>query len=241
VRDDAGDQKTKMKVSKSIGLLLGSCWFVAIGIVGAQTQANMVTVAGNNRAVNLEGQGREFTVAGNHNDVHVAGETKSIRVLGNQNKVHLERVDEISVTGAQNRVSYQSGLTKNVPSVSQTGAQNRVTKGEAKASGGPGRQAPSNSGGPATGQLVLTGDDSNISRSVNAQQVRVVGDRNHVNLTGSVDELLVTGKYNSIAVERVGRVRFLGDHNSVAYKSASDGQKPEVASVGEHNSIRQAD
>jgi Protein of unknown function (DUF3060) len=76
---------------------------------------------------------------------------------------------------------------------------------------------------------------------VNAQQVRVVGDRNHVNLTGLVDELLVTGKYNSIAVERVGKVRFLGDHNSVAYKSVSDGQKPEVASVGEHNSIRQAD
>ena len=230
-----------MRVSKSIGLLLGSCWFVAIGIAGAQAQSNVVTVAGNNRAINLEGQGRDFTVAGNHNEVHVAGETKSIRVLGNQNTIHLERVDEISVTGAQNRISYQSGLTKSTPSVSQTGAQNRVTKVEAEAPGGPGRQTPSNSGGSTTGQLVLTGDDSNISRRVNAQLVRVVGDRNHVNLTGSVDELLVTGKYNSIAIERVGKVRFLGDHNSVAYKSAPDGQKPEVASVGEHNSIRQAD
>jgi hypothetical protein len=78
------DQKTKMRVSKSIGLLLGSCWLVAIGIAGAQAQSNAVTVAGNNRAVNLEGQGRDFTVAGNHNQVHVAGETKTVRVLGNQ-------------------------------------------------------------------------------------------------------------------------------------------------------------
>jgi hypothetical protein len=144
--------KTKMRVSKSIGLLLGSCWLVAVGIAGAQAQSNPVTVAGNNRAVNLEGQGRDFTVAGNHNQVHVAGETKSIRVLGNQNTVHLERVDEISVTGAQNRIFYQSGLTKSTPSVSQTGAQNRVTKAEAEASGGPGRQVPSNNGEPSTGQ-----------------------------------------------------------------------------------------
>ena len=230
-----------MRVSKSIGLLLGSCWFVAIGIAGAQAQSNVVTVAGNNRAVNLEGQGRDFTVAGNHNEVHVAGETKSIRVLGNQNSVHLERVDKINVTGAQNRVSYQSGLTKNVPSVSQTGAQNLIIKAEAEASGGSGRQAPSDNAGPATGQLVLTGDDSNISRSMNGQQVRLVGDRNHVNLTGSVDELLVTGKNNFVAVERIGKVRFLGDHNSVAYKSALEGQKLKVASVGENNSIRQAD
>jgi hypothetical protein len=56
-----------------------------------------------------------------------------------------------------------------------------------------------------------------------------------------VDELLVTGKNNSIAVEKVRKVRFLGDNNSVTYKSAKDGQKPEVASLGENNSIRQAD
>jgi len=223
-------------VRNSFGLIFGWCWVVALGITGAQAQSNMVTVAGNNKSVNLDGQGRDFAVAGNHNNLKIGGECKSVQVQGNQNTVHLERVDEIKITGAQNRIFYRSGSTKSTPSVSQVGVQNRVAKVEERGSAGPGTQAA-----PDNGQLVLTGDDSNLTRSVKSQGVHVLGDRNRVTLTGSVDELLVTGKNNSIAVEKVSKVRFLGDNNSVIYQKSPNVQKPEVASVGENNSVRPAD
>jgi DUF3060 family protein len=227
-----------MRVKKSFGLLDGLCWVVVLGFGVAQAHSQNVPVAGNNRTVVLDGQNRNFLVAGNHDEVRINGDCKSVRVMGNQNTIHLERVDEISITGAQNKLFYQSGLTRNDPSVSQTGAQNRVVKLES----GPAQQVqPGNRDEPAAGQIVLTGDDSNLTRSANGQQVRLQGDRNHVTLTGSVDELLVTGKNNSVAVEKVGKVRFLGDNNSVTYKSAQGGQKPEVASLGENNSLHQAD
>jgi Protein of unknown function (DUF3060) len=231
-----------MRVKKSFRLLDGLYWVVVLGLGVAQAQSQNVTVAGNNRAVILDGQGRDFMVAGNHDDVRINGDCKSVRVMGNQNTVHLERVDEISVTGAQNKLFYQSGLTRSAPSISQTGAQNRVARQEGQEPSGPGRQAqPGSDGESAAGKIVLTGDDSDLNRSANGQQVRLQGDRNHLTLTGSVDELLVTGKNNSVAVEKVRKVRFLGDNNSVTYKSAQDGQKPEVSSLGENNSIRQAD
>jgi hypothetical protein len=239
---NSGEKEEGMTVKKSFGLLDGLCWVVVLGFGVGQAQSQNVPVAGNNLTVVLDGQGRNFLVSGNHDDVRINGDCKSVRVMGNQNTVHLERVDEISVIGAQNKLFYQSGLTKSVPSVSQTGAQNRVAKLDGQGSSGPERQAqPGRGDESAAGQIVLTGDDSNLSRNANAQQVHLQGDRNHLTLTGFVDELLVTGKNNSVAVEKVRKVRFLGDNNSVTYKIAQDGQKPEVASVGENNSIRQAD
>jgi Protein of unknown function (DUF3060) len=226
---------------RTFGLLLGSCWVIAFGVADAQAQSNEVTIRGNNATSNLDGQGREFTVPGNHDDVHIRGVCKSIQILGNQNTVRLERVDEIKVTGAQNKVFYQSGATKSEPSVSQLGVQNRVVKVEGQGSSALGSKTQPGNDGSANGGLVLTGDDSNLTRKVNAHQIRVLGDRNRVTLTGSADELIITGKNNSVAIEEVNKVRFLGDNNSVTYKNGPGGQKPEVASVGEHNSIRQSD
>jgi hypothetical protein len=225
---------------RTFGLLLGSCWVIAFGIADAHAQNN-VAINGNNAESNLDGQGREFTVAGNHDNVHIRGDCKSIQILGNQNTVHLERVDEIKVTGAQNKVYYQSGLTKSDPSISQLGVQNRVAKVEGQGSSASGSKSQPGNDGTANGGLVLTGDDSNLTRKANAHQIRVLGDRNRVTLTGSADELIITGKDNSVAIEKVNKVRFLGDNNSVTYKNGPGGQKPEVASVGEHNSVRQAD
>ena len=202
---------------------------------------NGVSVGGNNSVINLEGQGREFTLGGNHDDVHIRGECKSIQVFGNQNTVHLERVDEIKVTGAQNQIFYQSGLTKSSPSISQLGVQNRVAKVAGPGPSDSGTQVQPGNRGSEAGRIVLTGDGSNFTRSVHAQEVHIQGDRNRITLTGSVDELLVTGKNNSVAIEKVGRVRFLGDNNSVTYKSTPDGRQPEVATLGENNSVRQAD
>jgi hypothetical protein len=233
-------RKDKMRLSNLFPLVFGSCWFLALGIVGAQAQSD-VTVAGNNRTVNLEGQGRDFTLAGNHDEVRIGGETRSIRILGNQNTVRLERVDEINVIGAQNRISYQGAVTKDAPSVSQSGAQNRIGIADAGAPAEAGSKGSSGESDQASGSLVLTGDDLDVSRNVSGAQVHVVGDRNHVNLSGSVDELLVTGDHNSIGVDKVARVRFLGDYNTVVYKSVGDGAKPEAGSLGEHNSIRSAD
>jgi Protein of unknown function (DUF3060) len=236
-----GGKEERMRVKKSFRLMDGLGWVIVLGFGVAQAQSQIVTVAGNNRAVILDGQGRDFMVAGNHDDVRINGDCKSVRVMGNQNTIHLERVDEISVTGAQNKLFYQSGLTRSAPSVSQTGAQNRVAKSEGQGLSTQERQGQPASGDESgVGQLVFTGDDLNLTRSANAQRVRLQGDRNHLTLTGSVDELLVTGKNNSVAVDKVGKVRFLGDNNSVTYRSAQDGQKPEVTSLGENNSIRQA-
>jgi hypothetical protein len=234
-------KEEEMRVKKSFGLLDRLCWAFVLGFGVGQAQSQNVPVAGNNLKVVLDGQGRNFLVAGNHDDVRINGDCKSVRVMGNQNTVHLERVDEINVTGAQNKLFYQSGLTKSAPSVSQTGAQNRIAKLEGQGSSTQEQQGQLASGDQSgAGQLVFTGDDLDLTRSANAQRVRLQGDRNHLTLTGSVDELLVTGKNNSVAIEKVRKVRFLGDNNSVTYKSAQDGQKPEVASVGENNSIRQA-
>jgi hypothetical protein len=96
-----------MRVKKSFRLLDGLCWFAVLGFGVVQAQSQNVTVAGNNRTVVLDGQGRDFTVAGNQDDVRINGDCKSVRVMGNQNTVRLERVDQISVTGAQNKLFYQ--------------------------------------------------------------------------------------------------------------------------------------
>jgi hypothetical protein len=230
-----------MKVRRISGLVVGSFWVMALGIAGAEAQSNGVNIGGNNTVINLEGQGREFILGGNHDEVHIRGECKSIQVVGNQNTVHLERVDEIKVTGAQNKIFYQSGLAKSSPAISQFGMQNRVTKVEGLGSSATRTQVQSGNGGSVAGQVVLTGDGSNFTRSVYAQQVRLQGDRNQITLTGSADELFVTGKNNSVAIEKVGKVRFLGDNNTVSYRNTPDGRKPEVASLGDNNSVRQAD
>src|ERR1700727_7174 len=147
-----------MRVKKSFGLLDGLYWAVALGFGVGQAQSQNVPVAGNNLRVVLDGQGRNFLVSGNHDDVRINGDCKSVRVMGNQNTVHLERVDEIGVTGAQNKLFYQSELTRSAPSVSQTGAQNRVEKLEGQGSSAKQRQVQPGSGdGSAAGQIVVTG------------------------------------------------------------------------------------
>jgi hypothetical protein len=98
---------------------------------------------------------------------------------------------------------------------------------------------PANSSEPASEKLVLTGDGTTFNRAVNAKQVTLQGDRNQATLTEPTEVLVVTGDYNQISVEQIKSVQFVGDGNRVTYRSSPGGQKPEVASVGDNNSVSQ--
>jgi hypothetical protein len=231
-------------------VVLSSCFFLLCG-VSASAQSKNVVLAGNNAVINQEGQGRDFTVSGNHNEIHIRGDSNSVQITGNQNKIYLDRVDQIAITGAQNKVYYQSGITKSVPAISQFGVQNRVIKGGEKESAltdksetaaeqpsaSPGQ--PANSSEPSSEKLVLTGDGTTFNQAVNAKQVTVQGDRNQATLTGPTEVLVVTGDHNQISIEQIKSVQFVGDGNRVTYRSSPGGQKPEVASVGDNNSVSQ--
>jgi hypothetical protein len=230
---------------------LSSC-FLLVCAVGASAQSKSVVLAGNNAVIDQEGRGRDFTVGGNHNQVHIRGETNSIEITGNQNTVYLERVDQVTISGAQNKIYYQAGVTKTVPSVSQFGVQNRIAKtaDQSSASADKTQNVPeqpsatpdqqSAKSEPESEKIVLTGDGSNFNRTVNAKQVALQGDRNQATLSGSIEQLVVTGDHNQIAIDQVKSVQFVGDNNHVVYRSSPGGQKPQVASVGDNNSVSPA-
>jgi hypothetical protein len=230
---------------------LSSC-FLLVCAAGASAQSKGVVLAGNNAVIDQEGQGRDFILGGNHNQVHIRGEANLVEITGNQNTVYLDRVDQVTVSGAQNKIYYQGGVTKGVPSISQFGVQNRIAKtgGQDSANTGKTRNVPEQpsatpnqpeaKSGPESEKVVLTGDGYSFDRTVNAKQVALQGDSNRVTLSGSIEQLVVTGDHNEIIVEEVKSVQFVGDYNHVVYRSTPGGQKPEVASVGDNNSVSPA-
>jgi Protein of unknown function (DUF3060) len=218
----------------------------AFGLSGfCLAEPNPVLIGATNAVIKEEGNNRNFTIAGNHDEIHIRGDCNSIQITGAQNRIYLDKVGRISITGAQNRVSYKSGLTAAEPVIVGIVVQNRVVKIKAdEASDETSTNGKSEPAAPTptrpvakglTGEVAFTGDGRVLKQAVNAKKVQVVGNNNKLDLPGAADELAITGNNNSVKIDQIKKVSFIGTNNKVSYKSTPDGSKAEVSQLGNNN------
>ena len=87
-----------------------------------------VTVVGNGAQITLTGACDRVTISGNK--ASVKGSVGAALVSGNDNTLELDAVDEISVSGNKNTVSFKKGLKAKLPKVANTGTDNKLSQGK---------------------------------------------------------------------------------------------------------------
>ncbi|MBX3155514.1 MAG: DUF3060 domain-containing protein [Deltaproteobacteria bacterium] len=85
-----------------------------------------IELIGNHITATLTGTCAKVQIMGNH--ATVSGSTTTIAVTGNHNVANLDAVDDISVAGKNNTVSWKKGASKNAPTVANPGKDNKVTQ-----------------------------------------------------------------------------------------------------------------
>jgi hypothetical protein len=130
-------------------------------------------IVDNNKTLDLQASGKDVAVTGNGNTIHIHGDVSRLAMIGQDNVVELDRVGAIALLGAQNQVTYLSGLGSDQPTVERVGLNNKVMqKGTQNASQASPTAVSQNNANP--NQLLII-DDSNQLRTdtVNAEQVTV--------------------------------------------------------------------
>lgn len=129
-----------MKNIKTAGILA----FLLLGTGTAFSQSRKtestkgVEKTDNDKIVQVEGVGHKLNytlnggnaeVQGGGNTVTVKGSAKKIAVSGTGNKVYIDKVDKVTIEGADNTVYYKTSGTKSGrPDISSTGVGNKVVK-----------------------------------------------------------------------------------------------------------------
>jgi hypothetical protein len=85
-----------------------------------------IELIGNHITATLTGTCSRVQVMGNH--AVVTGSTQTISVSGHHNVATLDSVDDITVSGKDNKVSWRKGSTKKAPTVASSGKDNKVTQ-----------------------------------------------------------------------------------------------------------------
>ena len=85
-----------------------------------------VNLVGNHITVTLTGTCEKVTATGNHATVN--GSTTNAFVAGNENKLNLDGVDNISVSGNRNTITYKKALAKKKTTLAIGGKDNNVTQ-----------------------------------------------------------------------------------------------------------------
>ena len=85
-----------------------------------------IELIGNHITATLTGTCTRVQIMGNH--AVVTGSTQTISVSGHSNVATLDAVDDITVSGKNNTVSWRKGSTKKSPTVASSGKDNKVTQ-----------------------------------------------------------------------------------------------------------------
>lgn len=85
-----------------------------------------VNIVGNHITVTLTGTCEKVSATGNSSTVN--GSTANAYVAGNKNTLNLDRVDNISVSGNRNTITYKKPVTQKKTSLSIGGKDNSVNQ-----------------------------------------------------------------------------------------------------------------
>jgi Protein of unknown function (DUF3060) len=195
-------------------------------------------IVDSNKVLDIQAGGKDVVVTGNGNTIHIHGDLPRLALIGRDNVVELDRVGTITLLGAQNQVSYLSGLGSDGPTVDRVGTNNSVTVREAQNASQPSPTAAAQTNVNPNQTLVIDGSNQLRTETINVEEVTVTGSNNQITLKGRVKELQVEGSNNEIRAENLGHVTFIGSNNLVKYGSPIEANVLSSIRGGSNNSIQ---
>jgi Protein of unknown function (DUF3060) len=195
-------------------------------------------IVDSNKVLDIQASGKDVAVTGNGNTIHIHGDLPRLALIGQDNVVELDRVGTIALIGAQNRVSYLSGLGSDGPTVDRVGTNNTVTVREAQNASQLSPTAAAQTNVNPNQSLVIDGSNQLRTETINGEEVTVSGSNNRITLKGRVKELLVEGSNNEITAENLGHVTFMGSNNLVKYGSPIETSVASSIRGGSNNAIQ---
>jgi hypothetical protein len=73
--------------------------------------------------------GRSVAVQGSSDRLHLTGDCPSVEIVGSSNAVNVERVDQVSINGSYDRVTWRAAITRAQPAVTTSGIGDVVARG----------------------------------------------------------------------------------------------------------------
>jgi hypothetical protein len=199
---------------------------------------NQTLIASNNQTLSMNGDGKPRVITGDNNKIQIHGDCSSLKVIGNSNTVEVERVGDIQMIGASNRVSYVRTLNGDTPTVANIGQDNEAKQIAGLESAEVSTPAPSEDSGDV--QLVTLTND-NQTRPINKPHIRLVGSNNSLVFTGVAQQLEIVGSNNDVEIGQVTKVIFHGSNNDVTYKESLSSGDVVSEAHGSNNQVEKAE
>jgi hypothetical protein len=200
---------------------------------------NQTLIASNNQTLSLNGDGKPRVITGDNNKIQIHGDCSSLKVIGKGNAVEVERVGDIQMIGASNRVFYVRTLNGEPPTIANIGQDNEAKQIAALASANAPTAAPSQEDTGDVELVTLTND--NQTRPVNKPYVKLVGSNNSLVLTGIAQQLEIEGSNNDVEIDQVAKVIFHGSNNDVTYKQPLSSGDVVSEAHGSNNEVGKAE
>lgn len=207
---------------------LSSLWLAA-----AQTEGQMLSGNDFRRTVACEGQ--NVTLSGNDNRLELTGLCPRVILNGSDNVVNVESVQEITLRGSNNQITWFAAGAGETPLVTEQGTDNQVIAGN----GGAPAQSGSSGDVAADDRLVFDSLGGTYTVACEGRDVDVTGAGVTLTLTGECGTVNVIGATNTITVEAVEAVEATGAGNTVRWGRAVGGDTPRVESTGFGNDVAQ--
>jgi Protein of unknown function (DUF3060) len=200
---------------------------------------NQTLIASNNQTLSVNGDGKPRVITGDNNKIQIHGDCSSLKVIGNSNTVEVERVGDIQMIGASNRVSYVRTINGDTPTVANIGQDNEAKQ----VAGLDSATAPTATPSPedTNDVQVVTLTNDNQTRPINKPHVKLVGSNNSLVLTGNAEQLEIEGSNNDVEIDQVTKVIFHGSNNDVTYKQPLSSGEVVSEAHGSNNEVEQAD
>lgn len=116
----------------SIGFHTATVWAENFGHDFARVVSVMPqdddTVSGVGEKVDLQCDGKPISISGSDNEVKLVGVCPKVIVSGTNNVVHIDQALRITVSGADNSITYKSAIKRKYAIVSKSGSGNSVRK-----------------------------------------------------------------------------------------------------------------
>lgn len=200
---------------------------------------NQTLIASNNQTLSMNGDGKPRIITGDNNKIQIHGDCSSLKVIGNSNTVEVERVGDIQMIGASNRVAYVRTLNGDTPTIANIGQDNEAKQIAGLDSDNVSTPAPSAEDSRDVQLVTLTND--NQTRPINKPHVRLVGSNNSLVFTGVAQQLEIEGSNNDVEIDQVTKVIFHGSNNDVTYKQALSSGDVISEAHGSNNEVEKED
>jgi hypothetical protein len=187
----------------------------------------------------MNGDGKPRVITGDNNKIQIHGDCSSLKVIGNSNTVEVERVGDIQMIGASNRVSYVRTLNGDTPTIANIGQDNEAKQVAGLDSANVATPGPSAEDSGDVQLVTLTND--NQTQPINKPHVRLVGSNNSLVFTGVAQQLEIDGSNNDVEIDQVTKVIFHGSNNDVTYKQPLSSGDVVSEAHGSNNDVEKAE